>query len=338
MAKTGFWLRGAQGKLAGAALQKGADGSTIIREVVTPKNPQTDAQMIQRILIATVGVAYASMKEIVDHSFEGVTKGAKTMNAFRSINSNILRDNLQQVITAGGDLYEALSFSPLGMRLFCLNNYQVSRGSLPQVPVLPFDEEDASGTAKIALSANTYGDLIKDYGLQRGDQLTFLVINQNAVGRGYTFHFARVILDPTLNEDVAPLTTALVESGAIKAPSVRNEGEMIFTFADGELSFKTPAGSMAGAAVIVSRKGADETWRRSDAQLVVRANDNGYSMGECLDRFVSGTLSTMSSTYLNNAGTGAVASTTQQGSSSDSGSTETPGGSEVPGGGDASEG
>ena len=51
MAKTGFWLKGATGKLAGAALQKGANGETIMREIVTPKNPQTEAQMIQRIVV-----------------------------------------------------------------------------------------------------------------------------------------------------------------------------------------------------------------------------------------------------------------------------------------------
>ena len=54
MAKAGFWLRGATGKLAGSALQKGANGETIIREIVEPTNPQTESQQIQRIVMTTV--------------------------------------------------------------------------------------------------------------------------------------------------------------------------------------------------------------------------------------------------------------------------------------------
>ena len=82
MAKPGFWLRGAKGKLAGASIAKGADGSTVIREIVTPKNPQTLAQKIQRIVMATVTKAYSCMKVICDHSFEGLSMGAKCMNRF----------------------------------------------------------------------------------------------------------------------------------------------------------------------------------------------------------------------------------------------------------------
>ena len=80
MAKTGLWLRGAIGQLAGVTMQKGANGETIMREKVTPKNPQTMGQLIQRIIMATVMLAYSFMKELCDHSFEGVTAGAQSMS------------------------------------------------------------------------------------------------------------------------------------------------------------------------------------------------------------------------------------------------------------------
>ena len=54
MAKSGFWLKGAQGKLAGATMYKDANGDTVMREVVAPKNPQTTSQMVQRIIMCTV--------------------------------------------------------------------------------------------------------------------------------------------------------------------------------------------------------------------------------------------------------------------------------------------
>ena len=91
MAKAGFWLKGARGKLAGASLQKGADGETVMREIVTPKNPKTTAQLIQRTLMATVQKAYGQMKEITDHSFEGIAAGQATMARFLKVNANALR-------------------------------------------------------------------------------------------------------------------------------------------------------------------------------------------------------------------------------------------------------
>ena len=46
--KTGFWLRGGNGKLAGATVYQDGQGNTVMREVVSPSNPKTRAQMIQR--------------------------------------------------------------------------------------------------------------------------------------------------------------------------------------------------------------------------------------------------------------------------------------------------
>ena len=50
------------------------------------KNPRTAAQMKQRMVFTTVQSAYKKMREIVDHSQEGVTYGAKTMASFMKMN------------------------------------------------------------------------------------------------------------------------------------------------------------------------------------------------------------------------------------------------------------
>lgn len=90
MAETGFWLRGAKGKLAGTTLYR-ANGKTQQREIVSPKNPKTNAQMIQRAIMASVMRAYSHGKAIFDHSFQGVSVGMKSMQAFQKENANILR-------------------------------------------------------------------------------------------------------------------------------------------------------------------------------------------------------------------------------------------------------
>lgn len=90
MAKSGFWLRGAKGKLAGTTLYR-SNGETQQREIVTPKNPKTNSQMIQRAIMASVMRAYSHGKAIFDHSFQGVPVGMKNMQAFQKENANILR-------------------------------------------------------------------------------------------------------------------------------------------------------------------------------------------------------------------------------------------------------
>ena len=47
--------------------------------------------MIQRMIFATIVAAYARMKSITDHSFEGVAYGAKSQQKFMSENLKRLR-------------------------------------------------------------------------------------------------------------------------------------------------------------------------------------------------------------------------------------------------------
>lgn len=310
MAKAGFWLRGSKGKLAGASLQKGANGDTIIREVVTPKNPQTEAQMLQRIIVTTIGQAYSKMKDIVDHSFEGITAGALTMQKFQAYNLNVLRQHLATEVEQGFDLGSIYAFSPLGTKAFSPNPYIISQGSLPEVPVVV--GESGLTTAKIVgLAANTYQAVIDAFGLRRGDQLTFVTV-QGGGPTNTEFHFARIILDPTdLQGNPAPLSSMFVGAdNKVFYPSKRNEGNFaLLTFADGNVTFGFSAQNLTAAGVIVSRKNGN-TWLRSNCQLAV--NDSRvagffYSMQQCLDMFSEGAVATISNRMLNNAGTGALA-------------------------------
>ena len=97
MSKVGFWLKGSTGKLAGTTLYKGANGETIQREIVSPSNPKTVGQNIQRVVMSTVGAAYSLMKAICDHSFEGTKKGQETMSLFMSENIQKCRAAIEEM-------------------------------------------------------------------------------------------------------------------------------------------------------------------------------------------------------------------------------------------------
>lgn len=72
-------------------------GMQITKDRVTDvRNPRTEAQMLQRMCLATAGKFYSEGKEIFDHSVENVTYGRPTMSFLSSENSKILRENAAQ--------------------------------------------------------------------------------------------------------------------------------------------------------------------------------------------------------------------------------------------------
>ena len=59
MAISNAWLKSTRGRLAGVTIWNDRQGRTLMREIVTPRNPQTPAQQEQRRLMTTVQTAYA---------------------------------------------------------------------------------------------------------------------------------------------------------------------------------------------------------------------------------------------------------------------------------------
>ena len=339
MSKVGFWLKGSTGKLAGTTLYKGANGETIQREIVSPSNPKTVGQNVQRIVMSTVGAAYAMMKAICDHSFEGTKKGQETMSLFMSENIQKCRAAIEEMQAQGVAFLNMYSFVPVGMKhAFAPNQYLVAMGSLPRVTTTWVEDSESNiNYPTIAALANktTYGDVINALGLKRGDQLTFCTIKQGASIQESEFNFARVILDPTDPETFLPLTldTAFLdENGKVNKPSVRNEGSFTFAAVASGLRYwyedlYTTEEDTVAAFCIVSRKEGN-TWKRSTTYIAYPGETtNAYSLQQCLDLIANGAQHNIysgSDQYLNNAGTGggqAAAEGEQGGGSQGGGST-----------------
>lgn len=294
----------ARGKVGSLVFSR-SNGQQITRsraEVV--KNPQTDAQMVQRILLNTVAQAYSKMSPIVDHSFEGIPAGQKSMSYF-------MKRNLEQLRTAvseNGDLSINPPFvSPIGSNVLAVNTYEVAKGSLPVV-----DPREVTGIGIFTgVTTNTYAGVINKFGLQRGDQLTVIIVEEDSKGL-LIFKYARIILDPR-NEDgsEAALSTAFFTGSEVTKPNPKNENNgIVFGLYESEITFQA-SDLCAGGALIVSRQKADGTWMRSNSRLVVSEDGyvNGWSVQEALDDFKSGSIEIINPRYLNNAGKGGAATT-----------------------------
>lgn len=311
MAKVGFWLKGANGKLAGATVYQ-SNGETVMREVVKPTDAKTTGQVLQRIVMHTVMSSYSLMKAICDHSFEGIKKGQDTMSYFMKQNVQFCREKIAKMQSEGTSAYDMYNFMPLGKKGFTPNQYLISMGSLPQIKSYIVDDSTDRGYLA-GFSANTYENVIKTLGLQRGDQVTFCIVRSTTGSlMGCEFKYARVILDPT-NADgsSAPLSSKFITNGAINLPSARNEGSFVFEFNESKqilFGIDAEGGGIANA-VIASRKGADGNWLRSTSYMAYSEGAlEAYNLGECLDMAKEGAANpivTTNALYLNNAGSNA---------------------------------
>lgn len=331
MSKGNMLLGQARGKVGSLVFSR-ADGKQIVRsraEVI--KNPRTQAQMIQRIMLNTIAQAYSSMKDIVDHSFQGLSEGQQSMSYFMQRNLNNLRTKVANQVASGKSLSEIFDFSPLKSNRLAHNVYEIAKGTLPQVKV-SFDSETQHGVM-FRMLANTYEGVAGEYGLKRGDQLT-LVQLANDPTLGVKFLYARVILDPRNADGTeAPMSSPFITSGAINLPSPRNEGTFAtLTAGTTTITFDMANGFTYGGAVIVSRKANDGTWMRSNATIEIDSAElaTGTSLQQALDLLVQSGIEGLSDLYLNNAGTGNLPSTTTTSETSGSDTSTSGGGSTDP--------
>lgn len=141
------------------------NGKQVTKDRVTEvKNPRSSMQMEQRAFMASALKAYSSMKEICDHSREGITYGQKTMNAFISDNINMLRSRAKNV-----NLSE---YKGNVVR----NPWIISKGSLDTPPLL---NQSPFVNFKCEVF-NTLGDIFNAMGVKKiGDMITFMYIHES---------------------------------------------------------------------------------------------------------------------------------------------------------------
>lgn len=252
------------------------NGKQVTKDRVTGvKNPRSSMQMKQRAIMATALHGYSALKEICDHSFEGVTYGQKSMNYFIAENARMIRSTAPNVNLS---LFKGNSVS---------NAYIISKGSLPAIKV------SASGTSFNvpiptfpAEDSFTYGALFASLGATKvGDIITFVLISDNPGGNA-SFYWVRITLTANnmkiVVDDKAEqqILRQLVEGVDFEtnidnfAPDdfplvVDNQTAHAITLNTGTNALNSSFG------VILSRK-SDTSWLRSSSTMVNLLNKYNY--------------------------------------------------------------
>ena len=316
MAKVGFWLKGARGKLGSSSIST-QNGTTIIRTInENPTNPKTSKQMYQRAIFATIAKAAASMKFIVNHSFENVKDGEDCVRKFRALNLNALRNQVATDIAQGITSEDiGAKLAPKGYPYITPNAYIVSAGSLASPKVKLVSGADSimrdRFTVPIVGTVTCKKFLQEVFGLQPGDQLTLCVIYAGtgaqfiSVGSGgpgevcFENEFAakRVVFLPYAGNE-NEWDADCVDDGEIATPAFENvidetKTDMVFfNNLFGEIMANASAGvttissaetaidasnCMAGA--LIRSKLTNGKWMYSNATLVVAAPTTSHNYG-----------------------------------------------------------
>lgn len=233
------------------------DGKQITKERVSEvKNPRSERQMRQRMLMTTIGAAYRFLKVIADHSFEGLTVGQKCMTEFNRLNLNKFKqDSLNDAAKVAFNAWKDNLINPLP--------YIISRGSLDRLGYVVNAQNQIVISVK-ADAVTTAEQIYAALGIQKGDMITFVwVVGNSSLVQG-VFRYTPTALN------IVRLKANKV--GAVATPHDAFEIEsnlagldINVNFASGSLTLATTEANFGAA--ILSRKGVNG-WLRSDAEFV----------------------------------------------------------------------
>ena len=328
MAKDNLFLGTARGSVGDIVFSR-LDGQQVARvRNRAPRNPQSPAQMVQRIIMSSVGKAYSFMQAICNHSFEGFETGQLSQRKFMEVNVGILRDKVADVLAypveSAVKSSSAYNFSFKNDYAPIMNEYMISAGSLPSINLLQtesgYDNTIPFDPGEKTQQTLTYADIVSLMGVQRGDQLTFVQVAHNGSLTGHDldiltgFRYARIVLEPASGDMTTPFFGSTANT--INDPNERNEGEFSsFVLVSAEnskgLAFRVkgiaspgsasdPDKRLAASAVILSRQ-IGGRWLRSQAILRQAGTAGAMNHSTLSLAYETYRLSAASDMYLNQA-------------------------------------
>ena len=183
MAKGNLFLGMGRGSVGDVTFYR-ADGQQLSRaRNRKPRNPKSNAQLIQRAISATIVQAYKAGNIIFDHSFEGKSVPSGSQRAFLSFNMRKLREqilaeiNMAEPNATGASVVSPRSVYPVP------NAYRISEGSLVQ-QLFEISLEASTLTAKLVSYNNeTIAQYLSRLGVKAGEIYTICAFSCNAGNR-----------------------------------------------------------------------------------------------------------------------------------------------------------
>ena len=241
-----------RGKRGGVVYYR-RSGEQVSRPKVTPKNPRSAKQAVQRMVLATAAKMASAYEPIVNHSFEGVTEGAKSVQKFRRYAMNALRSAAAAYLNDPSAVSRAANFAIKGAPVVgAMDGLQLSLGRLGMNGFSLADNSihivmrDAFSSTNITTQAAYEAELAK-LGIEPGDQLTFVtqLVNETIVASatieggsevsnfGQLVRFARVTFKSELP---AEFSGTILSGTEINPALIEEQYGILPAFAEGTTS------------------------------------------------------------------------------------------------------
>lgn len=233
-----------QGKRGGVVYYRRL-GEQVSRIKVTPSNPKTAKQAVQRMILATAAKMASAYEPIINHSFEGTPVGLKSVQEFRRYAMNALRSAAAYVLNGGTENVPVADFAIKGSPIVgALHNLQISRGSLGMNSYTCDDNhlmlQLSSALSQSITTQDAYVAELRKLGIAPGDQLTFVTLSESDqivasfTNNGVTYNdyaqvvrFCRVVFKSELPESFSggllsgtDFNSALIEESQGVLPNV----------------------------------------------------------------------------------------------------------------------
>lgn len=300
-----------KGKLGNIVGYKGRSGKRLarIRQTVV-KNPKTIGQITQRMILATASKAYARLKSITDHSFQGVSYGGESQSYFLKRAMEVIRvyvaDSLAKFPESITDPNKYVGLAMPNKAHQSGIGLLVSEGSIPSIAPLIKTKKDDEGTISYvagfgkAMSVTkgevpTITQVLNAFGAQVGDQITLVCLI------GGQLVYSRYVID--INASATALAEGWESDGSSTAFDAEkteiSRAELGFNETDAVMK---PSIECDAAAVIISRK-TGTVWQRSTQYLLPMAEDIGQNVQAFIDMWKISTTKIPNENpyYLNNA-------------------------------------
>lgn len=243
MAKGNILLGTSTGSIGDVTLSR-RNGRQVQRvRVRTIANPKSEAQGAQRMRMAAITRFYSPLATCLEKAFENKNR-SESYSKYLSINAKKAAADNFAVPKDGG-------LAPIPV--------QISAGTLPTPVVAAKPTDDGFAlTVKAATAPTTFGALstaiINQYGLQNGDQVTFVAVFAEDDKGNYSVEYHRVFLD----------------SGSTAELSTISVGRLTLTGAVNELTIADGNDNLAAIGVVFSRWQGGK-WRRSNSVMVCQS-------------------------------------------------------------------
>lgn len=225
-------------------------------------NPQTSAQIDQRMYMTPAQNLYRELADIIRRSWQGLEYGGKGTQEF-----------FKYALRHGTTRPVGIPWLDKGDTRAVPGTYQVSAGSIGEVICEVMDPDLINTSLVIGiLSPTTWGqisaELIRSNDIKQGDQITVITCASNeeypTVGARFGWDIASFYVDQDSGDNFS-------ETGG---------KYFLFTLNDGKLALNNrgndPYPFLQACAVIVSRLGSTGTYQRSNATIGVNTDNMAY--------------------------------------------------------------